>query len=43
MTSDTTPPIRRGVRIGIEHCPMPFTEDEWPGGKNVATTPAVWR
>ncbi len=32
-----------GVRIGIEHCPMLFTEDEWPGGKNVATTPAVWR
>ncbi|QDU18395.1 sugar phosphate isomerase/epimerase family protein [Urbifossiella limnaea] len=32
-----------GVRLGIEHCPMLFTEDEWPGGKNLATTPAVWR
>ncbi len=32
-----------GVRVGIEHCPMLFTEDEWPGGKNLATTPAVWR
>lgn len=32
-----------GVRIGIEHCPMLFTDDEWPGGKNVASTPAVWR
>jgi sugar phosphate isomerase/epimerase len=32
-----------GVRIGVEHCPMLFTEDEWPGGKNLATTPAVWR
>jgi sugar phosphate isomerase/epimerase len=32
-----------GVRIGIEHCPMLFTEDEWPGGKNLATSPAVWR
>jgi sugar phosphate isomerase/epimerase len=33
----------RGVRIGIEHCPMLFTRDEWPGGKNLATTPAIWR
>ncbi len=31
------------VRLGIEHCPMMFSEDEWPGGKNVASTPAVWR
>jgi sugar phosphate isomerase/epimerase len=22
---------------------MFFTRDEWPGGKNLATTPAVWR
>jgi sugar phosphate isomerase/epimerase len=32
-----------GVRIGIENCPMLFTKDEWPGGKNIATTPAIWR
>lgn len=32
-----------GVRIGIENCPMIFTDDEWPGGKNLATTPAIWR
>jgi sugar phosphate isomerase/epimerase len=32
-----------GVRIGIENCPMLFTGDEWPGGKNLATTPAIWR
>jgi sugar phosphate isomerase/epimerase len=32
-----------GVRIGIEHCPMLFSDDEWPGGKNLASTPAVWR
>jgi len=32
-----------GVRIGIENCPMLFTEDEWPGGKNIATSPAIWR
>jgi sugar phosphate isomerase/epimerase len=32
-----------GVRVGIENCPMLFTADEWPGGKNLATTPAIWR
>jgi sugar phosphate isomerase/epimerase len=31
------------VKLGIEHCPMLFSADEWPGGKNVASTPAVWR
>ncbi len=31
------------VRIGIENCPMLFTRDEWPGGKNLATSPAIWR
>lgn len=31
------------VKIGIENCPMYFTKDEWPGGKNLATTPAIWR
>lgn len=33
----------QGVKIGIENCPMLFTRDEWPGGKNLATTPAIWR
>jgi sugar phosphate isomerase/epimerase len=33
----------QGVRIGIENCPMLFTRDEWPGGKNLMTTPAIWR
>jgi sugar phosphate isomerase/epimerase len=33
----------RGVRVGIENCPMLFTQDEWPGGKNLATSPAIWR
>jgi sugar phosphate isomerase/epimerase len=32
-----------GVRIGIEHCPMLFSPNEWPGGKNLATCPHVWR
>jgi sugar phosphate isomerase/epimerase len=33
----------QGVRVGIENCPMYFSADEWPGGKNFATNPAVWR
>ena len=33
----------RGVRVGIENCPMLFGKDEWPGGKNLATSPAIWR
>lgn len=32
-----------GVKIGIENCPMLFTRDEWPGGKNLMTTPVIWR
>lgn len=31
------------VRIGIENCPMLFSKDEWPGGKNLGTSPAIWR
>lgn len=30
------------VRIGIENCPMYF-KDEWPGGKNLAASPKIWR
>jgi sugar phosphate isomerase/epimerase len=33
----------QGVRIGIENCPMSFSKDEWPGGKNLGTSPAIWR
>lgn len=33
----------QGVRIGIENCPMLFSLDEWPGGKNLAISPEVWR
>jgi sugar phosphate isomerase/epimerase len=32
----------RGVRIAIENCPMIFSWDEWPGGNNLAATPAIW-
>ncbi len=33
----------QGVRIGIENCPMLFSRHEWPGGKNIAASPAIWR
>jgi sugar phosphate isomerase/epimerase len=32
-----------GIKIGIENCPMLFSGDEWPGGKNLAMCPAIWR
>ncbi|HWQ96502.1 MAG TPA: sugar phosphate isomerase/epimerase [Clostridia bacterium] len=32
-----------GVRVAIENCPMLFTKDEWPGGKNLAVSPRIWR
>jgi sugar phosphate isomerase/epimerase len=31
------------INVLIENCPMYFSNDEWPGGKNLATTPAIWR
>lgn len=31
------------IKIGIENCPMLFTQDEWPGGKNLAISPAIWK
>lgn len=42
------PPIlklaeEQGVRIAIENCPMLFGRDQWPGGQNLMTTPAIWR
>ncbi len=33
----------RGVKIAIENCPMIFSDDEWPGGDNLAISPAIWR
>jgi sugar phosphate isomerase/epimerase len=32
----------RGVRIGIENCPMLFP-NTWPFGMNLGRTPAIWR
>lgn len=31
------------VRIAIENCPMLFGRDQWPGGQNLMTTPAIWK
>jgi sugar phosphate isomerase/epimerase len=31
------------VKVGIENCPMLFSDDEWPGGKNLAISPQIWR
>ena len=45
---DVWPPIvafarRHNVKVAIENCPMIFSLDEWPGGKNLAYSPAIWR
>ncbi|MCE7980794.1 MAG: sugar phosphate isomerase/epimerase [Caldilinea sp. CFX5] len=32
-----------GIKIAIENCPMIFSNDEWPGGNNLAISPYVWR
>ncbi|WP_337867460.1 sugar phosphate isomerase/epimerase [Meiothermus sp.] len=34
---------KQKVKVGIENCPMYFSGDEWPGGKNMAINPVVWR
>lgn len=31
-----------GVTVCIENCPMYFSMDEWPGGKNLASNPKFW-
>lgn len=48
MFRDIWPPIikyagDRGVKVAIENCPMIFSDDEWPGGNNMAYSPAIWR
>lgn len=48
LIKEIWPPIikyseEKGVKIAIENCPMLFTNDEWPGGQNIMTTPANWR
>lgn len=34
---------KAGVKIAIENCPMLFGPDQWPGGQNIMTTPAIWK
>ncbi len=48
LFKEVWPPLIRlaedhGVKIAIENCPMLFTDDEWPGGKNLAYSPSIWR
>ncbi|HIS48050.1 MAG TPA: sugar phosphate isomerase/epimerase [Candidatus Scybalocola faecigallinarum] len=48
IVKEVWPPIvklaeEQGVKIAIENCPMLFTDDEWPGGQNIMTSPANWR
>lgn len=31
------------VKVAIENCPMLFGSDQWPGGQNLMTTPAIWK
>ena len=33
----------KDVKVAIENCPMYFSSDEWPSGKNLAISPAIWR
>lgn len=32
-----------GIKVAIENCPMLFTNEQWPGGQNLATSPRIWR
>lgn len=48
LVKEIWPPIvelaeKENVKIGIENCPMLFGADQWPGGQNLMTTPAIWR
>ncbi|HBA97608.1 MAG TPA: AP endonuclease [Lachnospiraceae bacterium] len=48
LVKEVWPPLvkhaeEKGVKIAIENCPMLFTEDEWPGGQNIMTSPSNWR
>ena len=48
IVKEVWPPILKlaeelDVKIAIENCPMLFGTDQWPGGQNLMTTPAIWR
>jgi sugar phosphate isomerase/epimerase len=33
----------KGISLAFENCPMIFSNDEWPGGHNIAYSPYIWR
>ncbi len=48
LVGEVWPPLVRfaaehNVRLAIENCPMLFSYDEWPGGLNLAYSPAILR
>lgn len=48
LVKEIWPPImeiakEEQVRVAIENCPMLFGPDQWPGGQNLMTTPAIWK
>lgn len=48
LIKEIWPPIlalaeEQGVKVAIENCPMLFGADQWPGGQNLMTTPAIWK
>lgn len=48
LVKEVWPPIialaeECGVKVAIENCPMLFGPDQWPGGQNLMTTPAIWK
>jgi sugar phosphate isomerase/epimerase len=48
LMKEVWPPIVKhaeayGISIGLENCPMLFSNDEWPGGKNLPVSPHLWR
>lgn len=47
LVEEVWPPIVKkaeelDLKLAIENCPMLFTNDEWPGGKNLMTSPRNW-
>lgn len=48
LVKEIWPPIMEvakaeNVKVAIENCPMLFGPDQWPGGQNLMTTPAIWK
>ena len=48
LVKEIWPPIielaeKEDVKVAIENCPMLFGLDQWPGGQNLMTTPAIWK